>query len=347
MRYSYALTLLLALGLSHSAYAQQPFLKYGVRVKVATLSNGRFQEFFTNDSLRRIGSAVYDTRLHRVAYLLPPDSLVGHAKPDITSRWLSPDPLAEKFMYESPYIFVSNNPLNKFDPDGRSGIAAIDAKNHTVTITSHIVFYGNAGTSAMANTIANGIQNQWNGANGTAKIGGETYKVRFVVTGEYRADLSAQEVQDNKSFSNNYVLLQDGKTPQGHSKFSGNDGVFQTGEMKDGSNTASHEFGHGFDNGKNKYNGHFMRDGHPTDHNGQTSASDEPGRPGIMYPRGSEAPLKYSKPGNNNELDPNQRAANQADIDFIGLGSLKYNQAGQANVGILTNAKRADPASAR
>ncbi|MBD2770407.1 hypothetical protein IC235_21180 [Hymenobacter sp. BT664] len=119
MRYFYALSLLLALGLGRSVYAQQPFLKYGVTVKVATLSNGRFQEFFTNDSLRRIGSVVYDTHLHRVAYLLPPDSLMGHAKPDITSRWMSPDPLAEKFMYVSPYVFVENNPVRYMDPDGR------------------------------------------------------------------------------------------------------------------------------------------------------------------------------------------------------------------------------------
>ena len=190
MRYLYAF-LLLALGLGRAAHAQQPFLKYGVTVKVATLSNGRFQEFFTNDSLRRIGSVVYDTRLHRVAYLLPPDSLVGHAKAEITSRWMSPDPLAEKFMYESPYNFVSNNPVNKFDPDGRSGIAAIDAQNRTVTVTSHMVFYGGAGNANMAQNIASGIQNQWNGANGTTKIGGVTYKVQFVVTGEYRNDLGA------------------------------------------------------------------------------------------------------------------------------------------------------------
>ncbi|MFD2788120.1 RHS repeat-associated core domain-containing protein [Hymenobacter rubripertinctus] len=130
MRYFYAL-LLLALGLSRSVHAQQPFLKYGVRVKVATLSNGRFQEFFTNDSLRRIGSVVYDTRLRRVAYLLPPDSLVGHAKPDITSRWMSPDPLAEKFMYISPYAYGNNNPVRYMDPDGRE---IVDSKGKHVQV---------------------------------------------------------------------------------------------------------------------------------------------------------------------------------------------------------------------
>ncbi len=123
--------LLLALGLRYTAHAQQPFLKYGLKVKVATLSNGRFQEFFTNDSLRRIGSVVYDTRLRRIAYLLPPDSLVGHAKPDITSRWMSPDPLAEKYMYITPYAFGNNNPVRYSDIDGRE---IIDSKGNAVTV---------------------------------------------------------------------------------------------------------------------------------------------------------------------------------------------------------------------
>lgn len=135
MRYFYAPSLL-ALGLSYSAHAQQPFLKYGVKVKVATLSNGRFQEFFTNDSLRRIGSVVYNTRLHRVAYLLPPDSLIGHAKPDITSRWISPDPLAEKDMYITPYAFCRDNAILYSDPDGREVV--VPDKKERATVARYI-----------------------------------------------------------------------------------------------------------------------------------------------------------------------------------------------------------------
>lgn len=35
-------------------------------------------------------------------------------------RWLSPDPLAEKYYNVSPYAFCNNNPVNFVDPDGRS-----------------------------------------------------------------------------------------------------------------------------------------------------------------------------------------------------------------------------------
>ena len=50
---------------------------------------------------------------------MPLDSLIGRVKPEVTSRWFSPDPLAEKYLYLSPYVFVADNPIRYMDPDGR------------------------------------------------------------------------------------------------------------------------------------------------------------------------------------------------------------------------------------
>lgn len=36
-----------------------------------------------------------------------------------TSVWISVDPLAERMPWNSPYVYCSNNPVNKIDPDGR------------------------------------------------------------------------------------------------------------------------------------------------------------------------------------------------------------------------------------
>jgi len=132
MRHPYLLALLLALGLPLAVHAQQPFEQFGVKVKILTLTNGRYPEFFDNDSLRRIGTVVYDTRLERVAYLLPPDSLVGRLESDITARWISVDPLAEKDAHISPYAFCRNNALYYSDPDGRQVIVKDKAQRAEV-----------------------------------------------------------------------------------------------------------------------------------------------------------------------------------------------------------------------
>ena len=36
-----------------------------------------------------------------------------------SARWLSMDPLAEKYYSVSPYAFCSNNPINRYDPNGK------------------------------------------------------------------------------------------------------------------------------------------------------------------------------------------------------------------------------------
>ena len=131
MRYSYSFALL-ALSWPLAVQAQQPFAQFGIKVEILSLSNGRYPEFFNNDSLRRIGSVVYDTRLERVAYLLPADSLVGRTKSEITAQWLSPDPLAEKDAYISPYVFCRDNAILYNDPDGREVIVRDKAQRAQV-----------------------------------------------------------------------------------------------------------------------------------------------------------------------------------------------------------------------
>jgi len=134
MRPIYAFLLLLLLICPLVGRAQQPFERFGVKIKMLTLSNGRYPEFFTNDSLRRIGSVIYNTRLRRIAYLLPPDSLIGRVKPEVTSRWFSPDPLAEKYMYITPYAYGNDNPVRYADHDGRE---IIDSKGRPVQVIYH------------------------------------------------------------------------------------------------------------------------------------------------------------------------------------------------------------------
>lgn len=115
--------------------AQNPFEELGVEVEVLTLSKGRFCEFFPNDTIVRIGTVIFNTVTNQVVDLVVIDSTNINdlrLQPYITSRWLSPDPLAEKIPEWSPYNFCRGNPINRIDPNGLLDGWIEDEENGTV-----------------------------------------------------------------------------------------------------------------------------------------------------------------------------------------------------------------------
>jgi RHS repeat-associated protein len=109
-----------------SAMAQNPFAEYGYTPKIATLSQGKYTETFDNDTLVQIGSVLFNTRSKQIVAFVQTDTLYSEAtlEPDIVSRWLSPDPLADEYTSWSPYNYVMNNPIIYIDPDGRKVVFA-------------------------------------------------------------------------------------------------------------------------------------------------------------------------------------------------------------------------------
>ncbi|MCU0391489.1 MAG: hypothetical protein MUE81_10255 [Thermoflexibacter sp.] len=95
----------------------------GFKVRYATLSKGRYQEFFSNDTIQQIGSVLFNRVTGEVVGEVVKDSLYFPA--DVVSRWWSVDPLAEKYPELSPYVFVANNPIKYIDPDGRDIVLTI------------------------------------------------------------------------------------------------------------------------------------------------------------------------------------------------------------------------------
>jgi len=134
-----SLTLLLiaiVLG-SLNVQAQNPYKEFGIEVKPLTLSNGKYIEFFTNDSLVRIGSIILDTRNNRISSFVQRDTMYSEAnlEPEVSSRFLSPDPLGALYPNLSPYSYVANNPLIYVDPTGM-WIADYDEDGNLINVTA-------------------------------------------------------------------------------------------------------------------------------------------------------------------------------------------------------------------
>jgi hypothetical protein len=105
------------------AKAQNPFAEYGYTPKIATLSQGQFNEFFDNDTIVQIGSVLYHTKSREIVAFVDSENLCQDEtiQPDVVSRWISPDPLADHPTQISltPYHYAGNNPIYWTDPDGR------------------------------------------------------------------------------------------------------------------------------------------------------------------------------------------------------------------------------------
>ena len=119
MRMKRIITLLLFLLTLLTGYAQNPFATYGYKPKMATLSNGRFNEFHDKDRIVEIGSVKFDTKTNKIVGLAELDTLDTAMDVQTVSRFISIDPNAERYYSISPYAYCNNNPVNCVDPDGR------------------------------------------------------------------------------------------------------------------------------------------------------------------------------------------------------------------------------------
>lgn len=105
-----------------------PFAKYGVYPKIATLSRGKYLEFHDTDSIVVIGSVRFNTKRDNIIEVREVDLSDPDAQPigDTHGRWMSPDPLSEEFPSWSPYNYALNNPLRNVDPTGLAPEDAVE-----------------------------------------------------------------------------------------------------------------------------------------------------------------------------------------------------------------------------
>lgn len=144
----------------------QPFKEYGYEVPVATLSQGKYQEFFDQDTIIQVGTVLMNRFTKQITHFVEYDTVYSEAtlEPEVISRWLQPDPLADEREWLSPYNFVQNNPIIRVDPDGR-------LDEYYAIVNDELVYLGDDGQGNDVRLVVEGqeevAQANINGANTT------------------------------------------------------------------------------------------------------------------------------------------------------------------------------------
>jgi RHS repeat-associated protein len=253
--------------LCSTANGQNPYQSIGKPMpkgKMLTLSDGKFQEFFPNDTLVPIGSVMYNTVTGQVVAFLTRDTMYAeyNLEPEVVSRWLSPDPLAAKHPENSPYVYVANRPIIYVDPDGQDYVLVINHNTETITIKA--TYYVKRG-DVDAKKSADAAVAFWNSQSekykykvgkGSAAI---DYEVNFNLTVEEVSEPQEQANKDRSNFGSDPSLALTntyGVLPDADKKFeNGEEGKSTNGVTTGGSlinikdsrkseDTGAHEVGH-------------------------------------------------------------------------------------------------------
>ncbi|MDR0233057.1 MAG: hypothetical protein LBI82_13230 [Dysgonamonadaceae bacterium] len=215
-----------------STYAQDIFKKHGHNKEMLTLSKGRYKETFINEDVVQIGTVLINTRTDKVITFLEEDTTKVAYKAESTSRFLTIDPLAEKFPWQSPYVFCNNNPVLYVDPDGREGVKYTD-ENGNKTVESNVVVLVQQKKTIPQNATAKQIKNiendnakienrnkervadvqkrldqAYNGSKGvgTKNSAGETVKFKFNVKGVETANTRGGTINQIRAIAETHSL---------------------------------------------------------------------------------------------------------------------------------------------
>ena len=306
--------------------------------RYAGLSWGLFDEEIRTKPLEKYNRTVFNPKSKQIVDFVENDILYNQYNFDpVVFAW-NVDPLAHEFPWQSPYAAMDNSPIWKNDPTGKSGEITINKQAGTVTVSMNIFLYGSKASPELAKTTARDIQNMYNSANATVKIGNETYKVQFDVKGGYlgnggdimREAKIAGKIFNNTDVKNNFFRVEEqgaGRDGVSNATHLGNDGTFNLSQITGGgSTTEAHEVGHGLGLSHN---------------NASSWQSIISGVPDLMDNAGDIVSDKYkgSYGLKDGTLDVNKRRVSQKNVDGIFTPGVvnDLEKSGKTAVGTTTN----------
>src|SRR6266540_1275883 len=77
------------------------------------------------------------------------------------------------------------------------GEIEINSNNHTITISSHIITYGNEATEEVTERMRKEIETMWNEPNAFIYLHNNHYRIFFRITSEIKKDISELEILQN------------------------------------------------------------------------------------------------------------------------------------------------------
>ncbi len=106
--------------------AQNPYSQFGCKAGVLQTEQEKSGEYdfvaIANDTNSEIQILHFNlVNMEYIAFNAKGEMIKsGKIVIEIPKRWMSIDPLSSEFPDKSPYNFVSNNPINRIDPDGKA-----------------------------------------------------------------------------------------------------------------------------------------------------------------------------------------------------------------------------------
>lgn len=163
----------------------------------------------------------------------------------LTGRFTTSDPLAERYPWESPYLFCSGNPVKMVDEDGKDGIVSIYGPK--ISISANIYLYGSGANSYVRDTFQSGINSKW--SNRTYSIQHNNKVFQTSVEGNVYLQRGLYPIGRFSPWDrNNYVYVSDDIKTSTVNNYGIDYNEWRSrgrnGESLSQDNPAPHEFGH-------------------------------------------------------------------------------------------------------